>query len=175
MSERAELKREVFMQIARELARLGTCDRAQVGAVIVKHGRCVSWGYNGAPPGMPHCDAVLHGHQREALKILHEVYPEAAWPRGDGDEDDSHYLRFMQVVEERLKEYGCMNATHAEANALAFAARQGISVAGATLYVTLAPCIDCARLLIAAGIRAVDYDEEYRDAAGIELLRSSNG
>ena len=67
--------------------------------------------------------------------------------------------------------FGCRNATHAEANALAFAARQGISTDGATLYVTVSPCLDCSRLLIAAGIVTVIYEEEYRDDRGIELLR----
>jgi dCMP deaminase len=43
------------MRIARELAQLSTCDRKHVGAVIVYDGRCISWGYNGTPPGMPHC------------------------------------------------------------------------------------------------------------------------
>jgi dCMP deaminase len=66
--------------------------------------------------------------------------------------------------------FGCRNATHAEANALAFAARQGISTDDATLYVTVSPCLDCARLLIAAGISHVLYDEEYRLPAGRELL-----
>lgn len=51
----------VFLSIAETLAQLGTCDRAKVGAIIVRDGRCVSWGYNGAPPGMPHCDENNHG------------------------------------------------------------------------------------------------------------------
>ena len=96
---------------------MGTCERAKVGAVIVKEGRCISWGYNGAPPGLPHCDE-RHG-----------------WPE----------------VED-VSWYGCKNAIHAEENAIAFAARQGISVAGATLYTTVAPCYGCAGLIIASGI-----------------------
>ena len=69
--------------------------------------------------------------------------------------------------------FGCRNATHAEANALAFAARQGISTDGATLYVTVSPCLDCSRLLIAAGVKAVYYKEEYRDSRGLELLTTA--
>jgi deoxycytidylate deaminase len=69
--------------------------------------------------------------------------------------------------------HGCRNATHAEANALAAAARQGISTARATLYVTVSPCDTCARLLIASGIERVVYLEEYRDESGVRLLREA--
>ena len=124
---REERKDFVFLQMAVDLGGLGTCDRKHVGAIITRQGRCVSWGYNGAPPGLPHC------------QHLGDVKP-------------------------------CTNATHAEANALAFAARSGISTESGTLYVTVSPCDVCARLLIAAGIERVVYAEEYRDTSGIELL-----
>lgn len=69
--------------------------------------------------------------------------------------------------------FGCRNATHAEANALAAAAKQGISTDETTLYVTVAPCLNCSRLLIAAGISRVVYVKEYRDRAGLYLLRDA--
>lgn len=73
-----------------------------------------------------------------------------------------------------MDRFGCKNATHAEANALAYAARQGISTDGCTLYVTVSPCDTCSRLLIAAGIRRVVWHEEYRDPAGLNLLAEAN-
>jgi len=51
---------------------------------------------------------------------------------------------------------------HAEQNAIADAARRGVSVAGATAYVSHYPCINCAKVLAAAGIRIVKYHHEYR-------------
>lgn len=60
---------------------------------------------------------------------------------------------------------------HAEANAITKVARSNNSSDGATLYVTASPCIDCAKLIIQAGIRRVVYDEAYRLADGLELLR----
>ncbi len=66
----------------------------------------------------------------------------------------------------------CIDTIHAEANAIAFAARSGISTSGATLYTTASPCRECAKLLINAGIVAVAYDEEYRDTSPIQLLGS---
>ena len=66
--------------------------------------------------------------------------------------------------------FGCKNATHAEANAIAAAAKQGISTEGATCYTTVSPCATCARLLIAAGITRVVAAEAYRDLSGWDLL-----
>ena len=72
-----------------------------------------------------------------------------------------------------VSRFGCRNVIHAEANAVAFAARQGISTEGATLYVTVSPCQVCAQLLIAAGIVEVVFQEMYRDRTGIELLQEA--
>jgi dCMP deaminase len=62
---------------------------------------------------------------------------------------------------------------HSELNAISKAAEQGTSTKDATLYVTLSPCIDCARLLIQSGIKKVFYKELYRDSSGIEFLKKS--
>lgn len=50
---------------------------------------------------------------------------------------------------------------HAEMNALIWAARKGISVEGATIYVTLEPCSECSKNLIASGIKRIVYDRSY--------------
>ena len=60
---------------------------------------------------------------------------------------------------------------HAEANAITKVAKSGNSSEGATLYVTASPCIECAKLIIQAGIRRVVYSDEYRLTDGIDLLR----
>jgi dCMP deaminase len=138
-------KDRVFMSVALQIGELGTCDRKQVGAVITRNGRAISWGYNGAPPGMPHCSENNHGWADPILP--------------------------PSIIQEHIDTKGCRNATHAEANALAFAAREGISTDGATLYVTVSPCAACSQLLIAAGIQRVVWAEAYRDAAGTDLLR----
>lgn len=59
---------------------------------------------------------------------------------------------------------------HAEANAITKVAKSGNSSDGATLYVTAAPCIECSKLIIQAGIRRVVYRDEYRLTDGIDLL-----
>ena len=66
---------------------------------------------------------------------------------------------------------GCTRSIHAEMNAIAFAAKAGISVEEATMYCSMSPCINCAKLIINSGIKTVVYLDEYRDKAGIELLK----
>ncbi len=60
---------------------------------------------------------------------------------------------------------------HAEANAITKVAKSGNNSDGATLYVTAAPCIECSKLIIQAGIRRVVYEDEYRLEDGINLLK----
>ncbi len=72
----------------------------------------------------------------------------------------------------------CVRTVHAEANAILQAARHGVRIEGADIYVTASPCWECFKLIANAGIRRVLYGEFYRDqrihefaaAAGIELV-----
>ncbi len=63
---------------------------------------------------------------------------------------------------------------HAEANAITKIACSNNSSRGATLYVTDAPCIECSKLIIQAGIKRVVYAKKYRLEDGINLLRRAN-
>ena len=63
---------------------------------------------------------------------------------------------------------------HAEANAITKLARSGNNSDGSTLYVTASPCIECAKLIIQAGIKRVVYGEKYRLTEGIDLLKRAN-
>jgi dCMP deaminase len=60
---------------------------------------------------------------------------------------------------------------HAEANAITKVAKSSNSSDGSTLYVTASPCIECAKLIIQAGIKRVVYHDEYRITDGLDLLR----
>ena len=62
---------------------------------------------------------------------------------------------------------------HAEANAITKVAKSNNSSNGATLYVTASPCIECAKLIIQAGIKRVVYSDLYRSADGIDLLKKA--
>lgn len=67
----------------------------------------------------------------------------------------------------------CITAVHAEANAIAFAAKHGVSVAGATLFTTHSPCQTCALLIINSGIVEVMYNEQFRDANPLDTLKAA--
>lgn len=136
---------ELFIKMTQLVATRSTCPRKHVGAVIVRDNRIMSIGYNGAPPGMPHCD---------------DVGCEAAFfQRHEGG-------RTYQLP-------GCVRAIHAEMNAIAFAARQGARTDDATMYSTCATCANCAALLVSSGIARFVYREPYRLTAGIDLLNNA--
>lgn len=137
---------QVLMEMAHTVAKRSTCSRLQVGCVVSRDGRPLVTGYNGAPAGMPHCDhTCLCG--REAQGMTTHVAGCPAEP--------------------------CIIAVHDAANAIAYAARWGIELAGAEMHTTDSPCYVCAQLIINAAIRRVVWAREYRIQDGIELLRSA--
>jgi len=73
-----------------------------------------------------------------------------------------------------LMEQGkCIRTVHAEAGAISFAAREGISLKDTEMYLTFSPCIDCAKLIVNSGIKAVYYLQQYRIVDGIILLQQA--
>lgn len=65
----------------------------------------------------------------------------------------------------------CIRTTHAEANAILWAARKGISLDGGVMYCTVEPCLNCAKMMVQAGIRNIWYLHEYGDGMGIKYLQ----
>jgi len=127
---------EYFLFIAKIVSTRSTCNSRPTGAVIVKNNHILATGYNGAMPGAPHCiDQPDMGAEPYCFRRA----------RGVPDID----------------KYNFCKASHAEANAIAQAARYGISIAGATLYATLAPCYVCLKLIATAQIRAVYFEHAY--------------
>ena len=81
----------------------------------------------------------------------------------------SGFENLCEDENDRTKPY----VLHAEANAITKVAKSSNSSDGATLYVTASPCIECAKLIIQAGIVRVVYSELYRCYDGIELLKQA--
>lgn len=134
----------VLMGTAKLFGDLGTCSRLQVGAVAASSdGVILSSGYNGAASGLPHCN-----HDCDC---------------GFGD--------YTFHVDACFSRRPCTRAVHAEANVIARAAREQVSLRGATLVTTHATCGGCAGLIIQAGITRVVYEAEYRDPKALDLLR----
>lgn len=136
---------EMLVSVAEIVRRRSTCLRGQVGVVIAQNGRVVSLGYNGSPPSMPHCTEV--GCDELTLYDVEE-----------GVSKEKHEL-------------GCQRAIHAEANAIAWAARAGVSVTGGTMYSTHSPCRTCAGLVVSAGIASFYYVRSYR-AERLDILEA---
>jgi len=124
-----------FMATALLMASRSSCERLNVGCVIVSGGsqknRIVAAGYNGFLPGAPHTSRVRDGHEQATV--------------------------------------------HAEQNAISDAARRGVSLEGATIYITHFPCINCAKILAAAGIANIKYHRDYRNDHLVKDILSESG
>ena len=83
-----------------------------------------------------------------------------------------HTDGFSQCVRERGGETNWY-VLHAEANAITKLARSNNSAVGATLYITMSPCRECAKLIHQAGISRVVYRDEYKDPQGLEFLKQA--
>ncbi len=69
---------------------------------------------------------------------------------------------------------GNPEVVHAELNALGKCLEEGLSARGASVFVTLSPCLECAKLLVRSRVKRVVYRDAYRDAAGLEYLIKYN-
>jgi len=75
----------------------------------------------------------------------------------------------------RLRDGHEQGTVHAEQNAISDAARRGVPVNGATAYITHFPCVQCTKIMAAAGIRAVKYHYDYRnDPISLELMKEAD-
>ena len=91
-------------------------------------------------------------------------------PRGRLNCCDLGYCTREKLNIPKGQRYELCRSVHAEANAITKLARSSNNSDGSTLYVTASPCIECAKLIIQAGIKRVVYAEKYRLNEGIELL-----
>lgn len=95
-------------------------------------------------------------------------------PKGLPTCDDIGHLMRASFDERGGHHDHCVRTTHAEANAVAQAARRGISIDGATLYVNMTPCLDCTKLLINCGIvRIVARRRYHADHDSVQFLKDA--
>ena len=134
-----------YMDVAERFAELSSARRLHVGAIVVKDDRIISIGYNGMPSG---------------------------WDNNCEDEIGSVMDYNGNVYEARLKTKP--EVLHAETNAIAKLAKSNESGMGATMFITHAPCLDCAKLIFQSGIGSVLYRDAYRDTSGVTFLEKSN-
>ena len=168
-----------YLDIAEVWSKNSRARRAKVGAIIVKDNMIISDGFNGTPSGFENdCEEVVSCSLHENMKGGYTCAQECSVP--------DYSPENLSGIRRRLVHYhfpddciDCPHAVlktkdyvlHAEANAITKLAKSGNSADGATLYVTMSPCVECAKLIIQAGIKRVVYREKYRITAGIDLLK----
>ena len=140
--------KDAYMKTAEIFAELSHARRLHVGAIVVKDDRIISIGYNGMPAGWDNdCEYEVEEFQTEY---------------GVGS-------KLVKTGELKTKP----EVLHAETNAIAKLAKSNESGMGATMFITHAPCLDCAKLIYQSGIGSVLYRNSYRDDSGITFLEKS--
>jgi dCMP deaminase len=142
-----KLKR-AYMKTAEIFAELSHARRLHVGAIVVKDDRIISIGYNGMPAGWDNdCEYEVTEFQTEY---------------GVGS-------KLVNTGELKTRP----EVLHAESNCISKLAKSNESGLGATMFITHAPCLDCAKLIYQSGISSVLYRDTYRDTGGITFLEKS--
>ncbi len=131
------------MKVAEIYAQLSSAKRLQVGCVAVKNDTIIGIGYNGMPSGWDNnCEMEIS----EVVNI------------------DNRTITPAQTITKP-------EVLHAETNCLAKISRSTNSSDGAYLFITHAPCLQCAKLIYQSGIKSIFYRNEYRDKSGVEFLK----
>jgi len=133
------------MTTAETFAELSHARRLHVGAIVVKDDRIISIGYNGMPAG---------------------------WDNNCEDESVELYSGYEGAIHRTVLKTK-PEVLHAETNCIAKLAKSNESGMGATMFITHAPCLDCAKLIYQSGIGSVLYRNSYRDTGGIAFLEKS--
>ena len=148
MDKQFELDKR-YLRMARIWSENSYAIRRQVGALVVKDRMIISDGYNGTPSGFENIceDAICQKPNDPCCPGGLECFN-------------------CEFVKLKTKPY----VLHAEANAISKLAKSFNNSEGATLYVTDEPCLDCAKMIIQAGIKRVVFWREYHSHEGTQLL-----
>jgi dCMP deaminase len=159
--------KQAYMDVAARFAELSHARRLHVGAIVVKQDRIISIGYNGMPAGWDNNCEYKDYMSRDAGGWLDpdEIYERWPFEEEDFDPDIGYARRYALKTKPEV--------LHAESNAIAKLAKSNDCGDGADIFITHAPCIECAKLIYQSGISRVYYGENYRDDAGIEFLKKS--
>ena len=143
MDELKQKKYDIFfMDIAKRVSEMSYAKRLKVGSILVKDGNIISFGWNGMPAGWD------NNCEDEVVVAVVDGAPQ------------------KEIKELRTKP----EVLHAEQNLLMKISKSTNSSQGATMYVTCAPCIECAKLIHQSGIFKVVYEHTYRNNDGLNLL-----
>lgn len=152
--------KQLYKSVLKEYQQFSKCARLKVAALLVNDGRILCCGYNGTPTGQTNCNELFKS------------------------EDGKFYLRettnddWREVSEADWKaihhEFAEQNEIHAEMNCIAQGFRHGINVENTNLVISLQPCDNCAKLIVASGIKNVYFVDTYdRNTNSINYLISN--
>lgn len=143
------MKSTTLMMMAYLMSQESKCCSWKVGAVIAKDGKILGMGCNGTPSGHENCD---------------EVAQENGWTA------NGEFV--SQEARAKHSAWSSANEVHAEINAIMNAQ---CSLRGAAIYVTLAPCKDCAKAIAQSGITTLFYSQDYdrNSTEWADILRKS--
>ena len=158
--EKEKLKNEkyidLYMNLAERIAKMSYAKRLQVGSVLVKNHNIISFGWNGMPTGWDNSCEELEYVLKE------ECYYTEEWLKDNGYSETANGWTRLKSKPEVL---------HSEANCLMKVSRSTNSSDGASMFITHAPCLECAKIIYQAGIKEVYYKNNYRSEAGINFLK----
>ena len=141
-----------YIKVAQICSENSKANKLKVGAIIVKDQQIISDGFNGTPSGFDNqCEDEKH-KKLDRCSLCSQEHCEGC--------DNIELLTRPEVM-------------HAESNAITKCAKYGKATLGSTIYITHTPCIECAKLIIQAGIKRVVYKNFYKSLAGVEILRKS--
>jgi len=153
---------DYYMEVAELTSKLSSAIRRQVGAVIVKENRILSYGYNGMPTGWTNeCEYKEYMNAAKA-GFLPDAEKVEQFPHTEFDPLVGSNRRYRLVTKDEV--------LHAEMNCLMKVAQGTESSAGSTLFTTDAPCIHCAKAIYQAGVSEVVYKKVYRTDEGLLFL-----
>jgi dCMP deaminase len=135
---------ELYMDWAERVSKLSHAKRLNVGAVIVKDDSVISYGYNGMPAGWDNNCEDKEYMSGDAGGWLDPEEIKERWPFEE--EEQGPYYEYT---------------------------RSSQSGTNASIFITHAPCMDCAKLIYQSGISSVYYRNSYRDVAGVNFLKLS--
>lgn len=136
---------EYFMSLAQVVKSRSNCIRRMVGAVIEKEKRIIATGYSGTPSGVDNC---YDGGCKRCAK------------------------RDKGVLEKGEEKHKCI-CIHAEQNAIIQSAYHGISTKDATMYITVSPCVQCAKTIINSGIKRIVCAGRHHEHEALGLLKKT--
>jgi len=160
---------EAHKASAEVYAKLSSAKRLNVGCVIVKDNTIIGIGYNGMPSGWTNECENKDYMSVDAGGWLNPDEIEKRWPFKEEVKGDEEPLEYTYTRRYALKTKP--EVLHAENNANAKVSRSTNPSESATLFVTHAPCLDCAKLIYQSGINSVYYRNTYRDESGVNFLK----